>query len=137
MLGSKPSGPRWSRKIRHFLGKARYLASEAQSPGEDQARARGFWQAQPGQVVEISEHGMAVRLDAKADVELVGASVEIVIGFPGNHSVFTKGIVRRIGDSRRVLDIQFTELPAETVNAIRDYLARRGERPSAQFRISG
>ncbi len=80
---------------------------------------------------------MAVRLDEKAEAGLIGLEVEIVIGFPGNTSVCTKGIVRRIDEAGHVLGIQFTDLPAETLDAIRGYVARRGERPSAQFRISG
>jgi len=88
--------------------------------------------------VQISERGLSVQLQDDPSTDLIGIEVEIVIGFTAMPSACTKGIVRRIGgEGGRVLEIVFTDLPCSTLEAIRAYVARRDERPSARFRISG
>jgi c-di-GMP-binding flagellar brake protein YcgR len=91
-----------------------------------------------GQLVDISEGGVGVRLQAASGSDLTGMEVELLIAFPGTHGVYIKGVVRRIrADKSPVLGIQFVNLPMKALDAIRNYVAGRGQRHSGKIRLSG
>ena len=90
-----------------------------------------------GQLMDISEGGAAVQLDA-ASADLAGKELELLIGFPGTHGIYAKGIVRRVRmEASPVLGIQFVNLPSKALDAIRGYIAGRGQRHSGSFKLSG
>jgi hypothetical protein len=80
-----------------------------------------------------------VRLETAADVEVPGIELELLIGFPGTPGVYAKGVVRRIrrDGGGHVLGIEFIDLPAKALEAIRHYVGDRGRRHSGQLRIGG
>ena len=91
-----------------------------------------------GQLVDISEGGLGVKLELTTTTEFVGVEFELIIKFPGMPAAYAKGVVRsaRI-DSGHILGIQFVNLPEKTLYAIRNYVVGRGQRHSAKIRISG
>jgi hypothetical protein len=90
-----------------------------------------------GQLMDISEGGVGVQLDT-AGVDLADKEVELLIGFPGTHGVYAKGVVKRVRmDGGTVLGVQFTNLPPKALAAIRSYVSGRGERHSGRFKLSG
>ena len=92
-----------------------------------------------GHLVDISEGGVGVQLDATTGSELAGLEVELLMKFPGTHGVYAKGVVRRVrAEKSPVLGIQFVDLPMKALDAIRGYIALRGQRHSAgKIRLSG
>jgi hypothetical protein len=91
-----------------------------------------------GQLMDISEGGVGVQLDNSSGTDLTGKEVELLIGFPGTHGVYVKGVVRRVRpDKSPVLGIQFVDLPVKALDAIRNYVAFRGQRHSGKIRLSG
>jgi hypothetical protein len=91
-----------------------------------------------GQLVDISEGGVGVELETSAGSDLVGKEVELLIGFPGTHGVYIKGLVRRArSEGVAVLGIQFVDLPMKALDAIRNYVSGRGQRHSGKIRLSG
>ncbi len=91
-----------------------------------------------GQLVDISEGGVGVQLEAASGSDLTGKEVELLIGFPGTHGVYMKGVVKRVRpDKSPVLGIQFIDLPMKALEAIRNYVAWRGQRHSGKIRLSG
>jgi c-di-GMP-binding flagellar brake protein YcgR len=90
-----------------------------------------------GQLMDISEGGAAVRLEAAA-ADLAGKELELLIGFPGTHGIYVKGIVRRVRmEANPILGVQFINLPAKALDAIRGYISGRGQRHSGRFKLSG
>ena len=90
-----------------------------------------------GQLVDVSEGGVGVQLDAAASTDLTGMEVELLIKFPGTHGVYMKGVVKRVrADKSPVLGIQFVNLPMKALDAIRGYVAWRGQRHSGKIRLS-
>src|SRR5215471_16208408 len=82
-----------------------------------------------GHLVDISEGGVGVQLDAASGSDLMGQEVELLMKFPGTHGVYAKGIVRRVrADKSPVLGVQFVNLPMKALDAIRNYIAWRGQR---------
>ena len=91
-----------------------------------------------GHVMDISEAGVGVQLGASAGRDMVGVEVELLIVFPGTPGVYTKGVVRRVRvEIGHVLGIQFVNLPAKALEAIRCYIDDRGRRHSVTLRTSG
>ena len=91
-----------------------------------------------GQLVDISEGGVGVQLEAASGGDLMGKEVELLMGFPGTHGVYAKGVVRRVRlEKTPVLGIMFIDLPMKALDAIRGYVAGRGARHSGKFRLSG
>jgi c-di-GMP-binding flagellar brake protein YcgR len=91
-----------------------------------------------GQLVDISEGGVGVQLEAASGSELNGMEVELLMKFPGTHGVYAKGTVRRVrADKSPVLGIQFIDLPMKALDAIRNYVAGRGQRHSGKIRLIG
>jgi hypothetical protein len=91
-----------------------------------------------GHLVDISEGGVGVQLDARSGTDLTGLEVELLIGFPGTRGVYVKGVVRRIrADKSPVLGIMFVDPPMKALDAIRNYVAFRGQRHSGKIRLSG
>jgi len=87
--------------------------------------------------MDISEGGVGVQLDTSG-VDLSGKEVELLIGFPGTHGVYIKGVVKRVRlDVGTILGIQFVNLPPKALQAIRSYVSGRGERHSGRFKLSG
>jgi hypothetical protein len=90
-----------------------------------------------GQLMDVSEGGVGVQLET-AGVDLAGKELELLIGFPGTHGVYVKGIVKRVRmDANPVLGIQFVNPTPKVLEAIRSYVAGRGERHSGRFKLSG
>ena len=89
-----------------------------------------------GQLTDVSEGGVGVQLETSG-MDLSGKEIELLIGFPGTHGVYVKGVVKRVVDGGRVLGVQFIDLPPKALQAIRSYVSGRGERHSGRFKLSG
>ena len=91
-----------------------------------------------GELVDVSEGGVGVKLDLPSGSEFIGVELELIIRFPGNQAAYTKGVVRTVRfDGGHVLGIQFVNLPDKALYAIRNYVVGRGQRHSGKMRISG
>jgi len=90
-----------------------------------------------GHATDISEGGIGVQLEASAGKEMVGVEVELLIKFPGTSGVYSKGVVRRVRvETGHVLGVQFVNLPAKALDAIRCYIDDRGRSHSGAFRAA-
>ncbi len=89
--------------------------------------------------VDISERGIALRLNLRIDPKIVGTEVDLVVTIPGHKPFHTRGVVRRVSPSDGyILGIKFLSLPATALDSIREYIEQRIEaRSSARMRISG
>jgi hypothetical protein len=91
-----------------------------------------------GELVDVSEGGVGVKLDLTAGSDLVGIEFELIIKFPGNQAAYARGVVRTVRlDGGHVLGLQFVNLPDKALYAIRNYVVGRGQRHSGKMRISG
>ena len=64
------------------------------------------------------------------------SDLELVITFPGSTGVYVRGVVRSVrAETGCVLGIQFTNLPAKALDAIRGYVTGRGRRHSGNFKV--
>ncbi len=89
-----------------------------------------------GEVVDISEGGVGVHLDGITGEDFAGLELEFLIAFPGSHAIYVRGIVRTVRvESGCVLGVQFVNLPAKALDAIRGYVSGRGRRHSSNFRV--
>ena len=91
-----------------------------------------------GELMDVSEGGVGVKLDVVSSSEFVGVEFELIIKFPGMQAAYAKGVVRSVRlDGGQVLGLQFVKLPEKTLFAIRNYVVGRGQRHSGKMRISG
>ncbi len=91
------------------------------------------------QAVDISERGIALRLNLRVDPGLVGKPVDLVISIPGFRPFHTRGLVRRVSPSDGyIMGIKFISPPAAGLDAVRNYIEQRLDaRSSARMRVSG
>ncbi len=71
-----------------------------------------------GELMDVSEGGVGVKLDVVSSAEFVGMEFELIIKFPG-------------------VQAAFVNLPEKTLLAIRNYVVGRGRRHSGKMRLSG
>jgi len=89
-----------------------------------------------GEVVDISEGGVGVHLEGMTGDDFAHRDLELVITFPGSTGVYVRGVVRSVrAETGCVLGIQFTNLPAKALDAIRGYVTGRGRRHSGNFKV--
>jgi c-di-GMP-binding flagellar brake protein YcgR len=102
-----------------------------------QVEMSGSGMLEMGHLVDISEGGMALRIEAEANSDLVGVEVELFIQFPAMHAAYTKGKIRSVRPDAggSVLGVQFVALPAKTLDALREYVAGRGRKHSGNYRV--
>jgi hypothetical protein len=83
--------------------------------------------------VDISEGGIALRLEARMDSNAVGMTVELVVSLPSLPPVYLKGVIRRVGyESGYVVGISFVDPSDKASEAIRTYIERRSAARAAR-----
>src|SRR5262245_25496600 len=89
-----------------------------------------------GELVDISEGGIGLRLEGPPGRELVGFEVELVIQFHGVPAAYAKGVIRSARQDG-VIGVQFRELSSRALESIRSYVSGRGRRHSGNFKVGG
>ena len=89
--------------------------------------------------VDISERGVALRMNARLDAKLVGTEVDLVVSLPGLPSFHSRGSIRRVSPTDGyVVGIKFVSLSTKALEAIRSFIEHRSDaRSSARIRLSG
>ena len=89
--------------------------------------------------VDISERGIALRMNVRIDAKLIGTEIDLVISLPGLPSFHTRGAVRRVSPTDGyVVGIKFLGLSSKGLDTIRSFIEQRSEaRSSARIRLSG
>jgi hypothetical protein len=89
--------------------------------------------------VDVSERGIALRLNMRVDPRMIGTQVDLVVNLPGFAPFHTKGVIRRVSPSDGyIVGIKFLALPPKGVESIHTYIEHRLDaRSSARMRISG
>ncbi|HVJ16451.1 MAG TPA: PilZ domain-containing protein [Polyangiaceae bacterium] len=89
--------------------------------------------------VDVSERGIALRMNVRLDAKLIGTEVDLVISLPGLPSFHTRGAIRRFSPTDGyVVGIKFVGLTAKGLEAIRSFIEHRADaRSSARIRLSG
>jgi hypothetical protein len=89
--------------------------------------------------VDISERGIALRLNVRLDTKLIGTEIDLVVSLPGLPSFHTRGAIKRVSPTDGyIVGIKFVNLSPKAFEAIRSYIEQRDvARSSARIRLSG
>jgi PilZ domain len=89
--------------------------------------------------VDISERGIALRLNVRLDTKMIGTEIDLVVSLPGLPSFHTRGAIKRVSPTDGdIVGIKFVGLSPKAFEAIRSYIEQRDSaRSSARIRLSG
>jgi hypothetical protein len=89
--------------------------------------------------VDISERGIALRMNVRLDPKLIGTEIDLVVSLPGLPSFHSRGLIRRFSPTDGyVVGIKFLTMSSKALEAIRAFIEHRSDaRSSARIRLSG